>query len=308
MTVSAVAFSPASHCPDRRNLIASSAGIGWTSILLERHRLGGGAIESESRHTPDVQLFVLTRGQMQLGARRGAEWHQWAYEPGTAGILEARVGERLRFEPQRPDRELEIAQLFVPELVFDEVADEYRRAGQQVGARPPSSLGFRDATVVDAMSALARAMANGAPNLYAEAFAYALATHLLSEEAAWRRSGSMEPDLRSLGKITDPRLARVLEYMSVHFAEPLDLTRLAREAGVSKFHFARLFRDRTSTTPHRHLVDLRLAAAARMLSGTDRTVGEISAACGYENAAHFGAAFRRRHGTSPGEFRRRRRA
>ena len=83
------------------------------------------------------------------------------------------------------------------------------------------------------------------------AFAYALATHLLSEQAAWRRSGSIDPDLRSQGKITDPRLARVLEYMSVHFAEPLDLTWLAREAGVSKFHFARLFRERTSTTPHR---------------------------------------------------------
>lgn len=308
VSVSAVAFSSASHCRDRRNLIASSAGIGWTSILLERHRLRGGGVESESRRTSDVQMFVLARGQMQLSARRGVQWQHWAYEVGTAGVLEGRVGERLRLEPRRPDQEVEIAQLFVPELLFEEVADEYRRAGQEIDARPRSALGFRDPTVADAMSALVRAMANGVPNLYAEAFAYALATHLLSEKAPWRRSGSLEPDLRSEGRIADPRLARVLEYMSVHFAEPLDLARLAREAGVSKFHFARLFRDRTSTTPHRHLVDLRLAAAGRMLTGTDRSIGEVAAACGYENAAHFGAAFRRRYGTSPGDFRRRRRA
>lgn len=294
----AVAFSPASRCPDRGHLFASSADVGWTTILLERHRLGA-QVEAGSRRTPDVQLFVVTRGAMQLGARRGSGWQRWLYDVGTAGVLEGRADERLLLEPRRP---IEIAQLFVPELVFEEVGDAYRRSGHAPPPRVPSAFGFRDATVADAMSALVRALDEGAPNLYAETFAYAVATHLLSGH--WR--GGAEADPRTDGRITDSRLARVLEYMSVHFAEPLDLTRLAREAGVSKFHFARLFRERVLTTPHRHLVELRLAAARRMLAATDRRVSEVAFACGYENAAHFGAAFRRRYGVSPGAFRRRR--
>lgn len=294
----AISFSPASRCPERRQLFASSTDVGWTTVLLERHRLGA-RVEAGARRTPDVQLFVLTRGAMQLGARRSSGWQRWLYDVGTAGLLEARTDERLLLEPQRP---VELAQLFVPASVFDEVGDAYRRAGRPSPPQVPSALGFRDATVADAMSALVRALDEGAPNLYAETFAYAVATHLLSGH--WR--GGAEADPRTDGRITEARLARVLEYMSVHFAEPLDLTRLAREAGVSKFHFARLFRERVSTTPHRHLVELRLAAARRMLAGTDRPVSEVAFACGYESAAHFGSAFRRRHGLSPGEFRRRR--
>src|SRR5690606_32758578 len=99
---------------------------------------------------------------------------------------------------------------------------------------------------------------------------------------------------RSPGIITDQRLARVVEFMTMHFAESLSLDRLAREAGISKFHFAHLFRSRTGMTPHGFLVQLRMDAARRMLTTTDLTVSEIAASCGYANAAHFGAAFQRR--------------
>jgi AraC family transcriptional regulator len=57
------------------------------------------------------------------------------------------------------------------------------------------------------------------------------------------------------------------------------------------------------TTPHRHLVSLRLNAAATMLRVTDRSVSEIAEACGYKNSAHFSAAFLAYFKRSPGSFR-----
>lgn len=57
--------------------------------------------------------------------------------------------------------------------------------------------------------------------------------------------------------------------MEVHYAEDLTLERLAAEASVSKFHFIRLFRRATGTTPRVRLAHVRLAAARTMLLETD---------------------------------------
>lgn len=269
--------------------------MGWTSVLLEQHRVGDD-VDYETRSTPDQRLFVLTRGRMDLHARRGGVWDKHAYSVGTAGLVPGDTTIRLRFAVEQP---LEVSQLCVPARLVLDAAEHYRSAGQSAPKQPLETLGFQDETVAHGIVALGRAMASGAPDLYAETFAQWLVTHLLATHGAWH---FLE---RSPGALTDRRLARVIEYMNTHFAEPLDLTRLAREAGVSKFHFAKLFRERVGTSPHRYLVDLRMIAARRMLDATELTIAEVAVKCGYENAAHFGAAWKRRYGLSPGAFRRR---
>ena len=286
-------------------MVASSLDTGWTSLLLEQHRLDlDQAVEYETRSTPDQSIFLLTRGQMDLASRDGGAWRKSVYEVGSAGLTPGGVVSHLRLGVRPPSTALELATLFVPPQFFAEAADHYRVAGQSFRDESLSSLGFRDPTTADAIFALVRAMGAGMPDLYAETLAQWLATHLLSTHAAW----GMPATDRSPGVITDQRLARVIEYMSVHFAEPLRLEQLAREAGISKFHFAHLFRERTGMSPHRYLVQLRMDAARRMLTATALTVSEIAAACGYESPAHFGAAFQRRYLQSPGVFRLRQRS
>ena len=148
--------------------------------------------------------------------------------------------------------------------------------------------------------ALLRAMAAGALDLYAQAAMQWLATHLLSAHSPWL---DIHEDPRNPGVISNSRLMRVLDYMSTHFAEPLTLERLADEAGISKFHFCRLFRENTGGTPHAFLLELRMGAARRMLATTDYNVAVIAAHCGFARAAHFGTAFTKRFGLSPLAFR-----
>ena len=81
------------------------------------------------------------------------------------------------------------------------------------------------------------------------------------------------------------------------------LDRLSLEAGISKFHFVRLFRTSTGLTPHAFLVGLRMGAARTMLSRTDLSVAAIATRCGYAHAEHFGTAFAKRFGVSPRAFR-----
>lgn len=299
-TADARRFSEASLCPSAKNKVASSVDVGWTSLLLEHHRIEA-TVEHETTPTPDQTIIVLTRGQMELAARHEGHWYTAEYQVGSAGLTPGGVASHIRLDARGPSRSLELANLYIPPRFFAESAERYRAAGQPFRDEPLCSLGFHDPTIAHAVFALLQAMAAGMPDLYAETVAQWLATHLLSTHTTWRAPAAPE---RSPGVISDQRLARVVEYMTLHFAEPLNLERLAREAGISKFHFAHLFRERTGMTPHRYLVQLRMDAARRMLTSTELTVSEIAAACGYDSPAHFGAAFQSRYKQTPGSFRR----
>lgn len=286
-------------CSSSASRLATSLDVGWTSILLEHHRTES-VLDYRPKPTPDQSLFILTRGELDLAARHRGRWSKTAYEVGSAGLTPGGMAAEYRIEARGRSRTIDLANLFLPPQFLSEAADHYRRAGQSFRAEPLWSIGFHDPVVAQAIASLLRAMATGAPDLYAESVAQWLATHLLAKHASW---GDLAEPERGVEVITDRRLARVVEYMSMHFAEPIHLDRLAREAGMSKFHFAHVFRRRTGLSPHRYLVHLRMNAARRMLASTELTVAEVAVACGYESPAHFGTAFQRRYAESPGAYR-----
>jgi AraC-like DNA-binding protein len=78
---------------------------------------------------------------------------------------------------------------------------------------------------------------------------------------------------------------------------------LAADYGMSRSHFSRFFRARTSLTPARFITEVRLREAARLLVETRFPLKQIADACGFANVNHFGKVFRRFHQQSPGSFR-----
>ena len=278
---------------------ASSAGAGWTSLLLVRLEKDGGDVrdltEYETRATPDQTLVMSLGGDYDLECFRDGAWRRAAYQPGLAGLTPGGMTNRLRWRA-RAGAPIRTLHLFLPGAVVEQAAEHYRRAGAPYRTEPLNALAFRDPAVTHAVLALARAMEAGAPDLYAAAVSHHLATHLLSRHAAWPTAGD---DGRTPGLLADRRLARVVEYMSAHFHEPLTLERLAAEGAVSKFHFARLFKAATGEAPHAFLVRLRMRAARQMLRDTDRTAAEVAAAVGYADVVHFARVFRRATGRTP---------
>jgi AraC family transcriptional regulator len=100
------------------------------------------------------------------------------------------------------------------------------------------------------------------------------------------------------------RIGQARAFIRTHAAEPLTLDRIAGEAAVSPFHFARMFRALTGETIFHCVTRLRLRAAADMLlARTDRPVTEIAIAVGYDAASSFNKAFKKTFGTSPTHFR-----
>ena len=100
------------------------------------------------------------------------------------------------------------------------------------------------------------------------------------------------------------RLVRSREFIADRWNAPLRLDDVAAAAGLSPFHFHRLFRRSFGETPHGYLTELRLKQARRLLAESDRSVTEICLEVGYVSLGTFSTAFRTRYGVTPTEDRR----
>ena len=101
------------------------------------------------------------------------------------------------------------------------------------------------------------------------------------------------------------QIGRAQRYIRMNLAEPLSLARIAREAGSSSYHFARLFQAYVGETPFEFLRRIRLVTALRMLQeDPDANITEIAMSIGYDTAAAFNKAVRKHLEITPSEFRR----
>jgi AraC-like DNA-binding protein len=99
------------------------------------------------------------------------------------------------------------------------------------------------------------------------------------------------------------RVERAKALIEARYAEPLSLSIIARDSGMSVFHFARIFSELEGRPPHRFLTDVRLAhAAARLRQGAGVT--DTCFAVGFGSLSHFVTTFRARYGAKPSELRR----
>jgi AraC-like DNA-binding protein len=92
-------------------------------------------------------------------------------------------------------------------------------------------------------------------------------------------------------------------WIDAHAHEPIDLEQTAAHAGISAFHFLRVFGKATGVTPHQYLVRSRLRRAARLLAHDERPVTEIALEVGFSDLSNFVRTFHRAAGCSPGAFR-----
>ncbi|HKF63117.1 MAG TPA: AraC family transcriptional regulator [Dongiaceae bacterium] len=93
-------------------------------------------------------------------------------------------------------------------------------------------------------------------------------------------------------------------WIEAHAGDPIDLESAAAEAGLSPFHFLRLFARVLGVTPHQYLVRSRLRRAARLLAEVPRSVTDIAYDVGFGDLSNFVRSFHRAAGVSPSGFRR----
>jgi AraC-like DNA-binding protein len=100
-------------------------------------------------------------------------------------------------------------------------------------------------------------------------------------------------------------LRRARDHADRHYTEPLDLDTLAAVAGISKYHFQRMFTAVYGISPATHLSRRRVARAQDLLRATNLTVTEVCHAVGFSSLGSFSTRFRELVGETPSEFQRR---
>ena len=128
------------------------------------------------------------------------------------------------------------------------------------------------------------------------------AVRLLQREAIAPGAKSTDPSAK--GRLDQRRLFRVLDYIDRHLEGDLTLDSVASVACLSRFHFARAFRQAVGQSPHRYVIARRLERAKVLLIEGEAPLVEIALALRFSSQANFTRAFRQAAGMAPGQYRR----
>jgi AraC family transcriptional regulator len=200
------------------------------------------------------------------GQRRAVRWLH------HAGIVSLRLSERFIAET------VDVAQLILPD--FSAVQDRF---------------------VTVAAAELYRSI--GAGESISPAFAEALAVGVAHRVAAIA-SGSDARKPVTRRRLTQPLVRRIDRYIDDNLERRFGLPELAMVAGLSRWHFLRIFRETVGVSPHDYVTQRRLERAQHLLRTTGRSVMDIAGDVGMTHS-HFSRVFSRRLGVTPTVFRRR---
>ncbi len=177
---------------------------------------------------------------------------------------------------------------FAPELAE---ALDARPAAWRAGALPPlPGLAMLDE--------LAQAAAEGRSDVGLDEAGMLYAARALALVRAAPRAA---PDA---GPRERRRAVEAALWIEANAHEALDLGSVARQVGLSRFHFLRVFAKALGVTPHQHLVRSRLRRAARLLAREACTVSDAAFESGFGDLSNFVRTFRRAAGVSPRDYRR----
>lgn len=99
---------------------------------------------------------------------------------------------------------------------------------------------------------------------------------------------------------------KIDRYLNEHLGHRLHTKRIASQVSLSVSHFHRAFKESHGTTPHLHIIGLRLELARRLMLTTEYPLSQIALVCGMADQSHLSKLFRREVGVTPGAWRRQR--
>jgi AraC-like DNA-binding protein len=176
---------------------------------------------------------------------------------------------------------------FAPELV-ETIGG--RAEAWQVGATPPLA-------ELMVLGELAQASADGQSDIALDEVG-----HLIAQRLVEVVSGKAKKPARVTAR-DRRRAVEAALWIDANSHREVELEDAARQAGVSPFHFLRLFSGVLGVTPHQYLLRSRLRHAARQLADDDKAVTDIAYDVGFNDLSNFVRTFHRAAGVSPLKFR-----
>ena len=244
----------------------------------------------------DHVIMTYPAGSQRLERRTGKSAAITTARPGVVTVIPA--GSTSRWDIHQP---MHVVQLYLPHRTLVRVAGEADMAApndllERTGHPDliTSRLLLSAADVLEGSEAL--------DALFRQQLTDLLATRLLAAHI-----GSPTTFQPTMGGLSPKVLSRAIERLRSDSDADVSLGTLASDAGLSRFHFCRAFKESTGLSPHAWLRQHRLEQAMSMLRDTNESVVSIAATLGYSSQTAFAAAFRKLTGEAPSDWRKRKR-
>lgn len=279
--------------------IAASHGPAWQDVRLAVLSLPAVADTFTMPATTEPLIAWTCSGEAEAQERENdGPWVTSRLKKGSLYVTAAGAPYEFRWKTLTPEPfETVIVLLNLP--LFGEALTEVFGIDAE-NARLRDVSGFEDPHLVALLEQLKQeAMRPVSSRLFVRGVAQAIAVHLARNYTALTDASRSEPSA-----LPGFKLRRITDWMAEHMAEEFSLARLAEQAGMSEFHFNRLFKRATGLPPSQYCIKLRLDAARRLLRETKKSVITIANEVGYSNPSHFAQLFRKETGLSPTDYRR----
>ncbi len=286
--------------PTTSALLASSAGLGWSTISVELR--SHGVSEAPPIVPQHVEICLVVAGNKDgLVRRTGAGFCQEAMpKTGAIWLSPAGVGKEIVITAPIP----QTMHLYLHTALFDRLKDDFN-----LPVAPAHSIRHAVGIGDDVIDQIGRSILSelsvetAASRVYVEAASLTLAARLLQKHCD---SGACAPSDSSAHSLDRIRLRRVVDYIAANIRDDITLVNLARIAGYSVFHFARKFALAMGISPHRYISRIRLENAMAELAAGKLPLAEIALNANFSSQASFTRAFHRATGMTPKEYQRRR--
>ncbi|MDH0686392.1 AraC family transcriptional regulator [Achromobacter animicus] len=195
-----------------------------------------------------------------------------------------------------PERPLLALYLHLDFALAAELASEIDAAGSAAAAQPPQSM--LSTPMDDAMrTSVLRFIEAMSRPLEAAVLGPGLLRELYFRVLTGPQGGSMREALSLRGQFG--RIGRSLRLIHAEYARPLDVTRLADEAGMSVPSFHSHFKAVTQVSPMQYVKSTRLHQARLLMVRQDLSAESASQAVGYTSPSQFSREFKRLFGLTP---------
>jgi AraC family transcriptional regulator len=144
---------------------------------------------------------------------------------------------------------------------------------------------------------LAQASAGNDANIGLDEIGASLAARFL--ETVSGKQNKAAPDSAQIRR----RAVEAAHWIDAHSNDEIDLADVAGAAGLSPFHFLRIFSSALGVTPHQYLVRSRLRHAAQLLADEERAITDVALEVGFADLSNFVRTFHRAAKVSPRDFR-----
>jgi AraC family transcriptional regulator len=268
--------------------LLTSAATPWSGFLLEKHDAGGRQDVCWGWHRTHVALF--TKGTLAFRINEPANRQDFVARAGSVCLFPSGFDET-NFSLTGSKFEAIVVELDSVRL------ERFAKSHTAVGALTPQIV-VEDTQIAALLTIMASEVAEGCPNgpLYGDSLSLALATYLSGRFSVKRQEG------KPLRKFSEAEARRVMDYIHANLDGALNIFELAELIQLSPRQFIRIFSNTFGTTPHRYIINERVALAKELIA-KGRLLVEIAVKLGFASQSHFSGVFRKVTGMSPGQFR-----